>query len=107
MSRWLFAVPAVLCVYLLAVARGAAPFEITIVDDASGQPIAHYAFMQIAQDDSEPVIVALNYRSSAETVDINTSGIAVSTFTDLTHQQSNVLSIALPAYGYAFLRVNA
>lgn len=54
MSRWLFAAPAVLCVGLLTVARGAAPFHIAIVDDASGQPIA--APVYLADGAGNPVV---------------------------------------------------
>lgn len=54
MKQWLFAVPAVLCMGLMTAARATAPFEIEIVDDASGRRVA--AEVYLASGDGTPVV---------------------------------------------------
>jgi hypothetical protein len=69
----------------------------------------YYAFLRTAQDGSERVLVVLNFQGSPSTVEVDLSGVATAGVIDLKtaerFDRTLALSVALPAYGYAFFQV--
>lgn len=68
-----------------------------------------YAFLKTARDGSERVLVVLNFSGSAQTVEVDLSGVAAAGLISLrTAEQfgrSPSFHVSLPAYGYAFFQV--
>ena len=69
----------------------------------------YYAFLRVAKNNSERILAVMNFQSTPETVDVDLSGVAGTTFVDLTtgehSSRQNPLSVKLQAYGYRFYRV--
>ncbi|HEU0139004.1 MAG TPA: alpha-amylase family glycosyl hydrolase [Bryobacteraceae bacterium] len=69
----------------------------------------HYAFLKTAADGSERVLVVLNFQVVPQTVEIDLSGLGNSVLTNLETGESRNrtawFQVALPAYGYAFFKV--
>lgn len=68
-----------------------------------------YAFLKTAREGSERVLVVLNFSRSAQTVEVDLSGVAAAGLVDLkTGQRFDrrpAFGVALPAHGYAFFQV--
>jgi hypothetical protein len=69
----------------------------------------YYAFLRTAADDSERVLVVLNFQPRAQTVEVRLDGVNASNLVDLRDGSSiswaTPVPIELPAFGYRFLRV--
>lgn len=69
----------------------------------------YYAFLRVAKNNSERILAVMNFQSTPETVDVDLSGVAGTTFVDLTtgehSSRQNPLTVKLQAYGYRFYRV--
>jgi hypothetical protein len=69
----------------------------------------HYALLKTADDGSERILAVLNYQPTAQTVEVDLSGLAFSSFVDLMtgepHAASDRLAIRLGPYGYGFFQV--
>jgi hypothetical protein len=73
-------------------------------------PEKHYAFLRVARDGSERMIVVLNFQPETQTVEVNVSGVDFAMATDLLGgarlQREPLLRVEVPAFGYRFLRVD-
>jgi hypothetical protein len=69
----------------------------------------YYAFLRTARNNSERVLVVMNFNSAPQTVGVDLSGVAGKAFLDLSSGERttrhNPLQVELPAYGYRFYRV--
>jgi hypothetical protein len=69
----------------------------------------YYAFLRTAADDSERVLVVLNFQPSPQAVEVRLDGVRASRLVDLRDDSSTPratqVRIEMPAYGYRFFRV--
>jgi len=69
-------------------------------------PDRHYAFLKVAADGKERVLVVLNFRPEEESVQVDLSGVDFGELADLATgapvPRAVPLSFTLPAYGYRF-----
>ena len=69
----------------------------------------HYAFVRTAPDESERVLVVLNFQPEAQTVEVDLSGVAAPGLVELRYgefvEREGVLSVELPPYGYRFYEI--
>jgi hypothetical protein len=69
----------------------------------------HYAFLRTSPDGGERMLVVLNFQDKPQTVDVDLSGLAASTITDLKtaerHAVKQWFQVSLPAFGYRFYKV--
>ncbi len=74
-------------------------------------PEKHYAFLRVARDGSERMLVVLNFQLETQTVEVNVSGVDFATATDLLGsarlQREPLLRVEVPAFGYRFFQVDA
>ena len=65
--------------------------------------------MRTAPDDSERILVVLNFQAAPRTVEVDTSGLFTPGFVDLRHgefiQYQNPLCLESEAYGYRFYQI--
>jgi hypothetical protein len=69
----------------------------------------YYAFLRTAADNSERVVVILNFQSTTQTVNVTIDGVATAGFIELKSgaevPRQNPLQVELPAYGYSLYQV--
>ena len=69
----------------------------------------YYSFIKTATDNSERILMILNFQDSMEIVKIDCSGISAKSFVDLRSnaiiQRKNEIEVEIPAYGYRFFEV--
>jgi glycosidase len=69
----------------------------------------YYAFLRTSANNSERIVVVLNFQPSPQTVEVDLSGIAAERLVDVrtgdSHQRRSFVKIELPAYGYRFFQV--
>ncbi len=74
-------------------------------------PEKHYAFLRVARDGSERMIVVLNFQPQAQTVEVNVTGVDFATATDVLGGarlgREPLLRVEVPAFGYRFLQVDS
>jgi hypothetical protein len=70
----------------------------------------HYAFLRTAKDDSERILVVMNFWATPQMVEIDASGISAKGFVDLRTGEkvdySQMLKIQVDKFGYRLLRLN-
>jgi hypothetical protein len=73
-------------------------------------PEKHYAFLRAARDGSERMIVVLNFQPEEQAVEIDVSGVAFDTATDLIDggraTRVSPWRVVVPAFGYRFFRLD-
>jgi hypothetical protein len=69
----------------------------------------YYAFLRIAADKSERIMVVLNFQSTPQTLEVDLSGVMASSLVDLNSgveiSRQTRFKVELPAYGYGFYQV--
>ena len=74
-------------------------------------PERHYAFLRAARDGGERVIVVLNFQAEAQMAELNVSGVAFATATDLlgggVAMHEALWRVELPPFGYRFFELDA
>jgi hypothetical protein len=70
----------------------------------------YYAFLRTAADGSERVLVVLNFQPTTQGVEIDLSGVAAKSLTELGSgkavERQSRLKTELPAYGYRLYEVS-
>lgn len=70
-----------------------------------------YALLRTASDESERVLVVLNFQPTSQTVEVDLSGVDAAGLVELRHgeliRRQNPFSVELPAHGYRFFQVLA
>lgn len=70
----------------------------------------HYAFLRIARNGGERMLVVTNFQPAAEAVDVDLSGVDFETMIDLDGgavvKRQSPWRVELPAYGYHFYRLS-
>jgi hypothetical protein len=69
----------------------------------------YYAFVRTAADNSERILVVLNFQPTKERVEVDLSGIASAGLVELKYGEltphRNPLEVTLPPYGYRFYQI--
>jgi hypothetical protein len=71
----------------------------------------HYAFLRIARDRSERILVVMNFQPEPQAVEVDLSGVDFATMTGLdgggTVERQSPWRVELPAFGYRFYKLTA